>query len=67
MLEYNTLEILQRFDSLSEACRYLGKDSTFASTISNCCKNKRFSAYGYRWAYKEEDILTLRNKKENIP
>ena len=67
MLEYNTLEILQKFNSLSEACRYLGKDSTFASTISSCCKNKRFSAYGYRWVFKEEDIPNLRNKKEIIP
>ena len=67
MLHYDTLEILQKFASLSEACRFIGKDSTFASTISNCCKNKRYSAYGYRWAFKEEDIPTLRTKKEIIP
>ena len=48
MLDYNTLEVIQKFESLSSACRYLGKDATFASTITSCCKNNRFSAYGYR-------------------
>lgn len=67
MLDYNTLEILNIFESLSAACRFVGKDSTFASTISNCCKNKRYSAYGYRWAFKEEDISILRTKKEIVP
>lgn len=64
MLEYNSLEILNKFNSLSEACRFIGKDCTYASTISSCCKNKRYSAFGYRWAFKEEDIKNLRGKKE---
>jgi hypothetical protein len=64
MLDYNTLIILKRFKSLSEACRFIDKDSSFASTISACCKNKRYSAYGYRWAFKEEDINNLKNWKK---
>jgi group I intron endonuclease len=66
MLDYNTLTIIKEFNSLSEACRFIGKDSTFASTISACCKNKRYSAYGYRWVFNKEDIKTLRTKKKLI-
>ena len=67
MLDYDTLEVLNIFDSVSEAARYLGKDCTFASTITSCCRNKRFSAYGYRWVFEEGDIKNLRSKIENIP
>ena len=67
MLDYSTLEILNSFKSISEACRFIGKDCTFVSTISSCCKNKRYSAFGYRWVFKEEDIVNLRTKKEVIP
>ena len=66
MLDCKTLKIINSFDSLSEACRFIGKDSTFASTISSCCKNKRYSAYGYRWAFNKEDIKNLRQKKESV-
>lgn len=67
MLDYNTLEILQEFISLSEACRFIGKDATFASTITSCCTNKRFSAYGYRWVFDIEDIKNLRQKEIKEP
>ena len=66
MLDYDTLEVLNTFNSASEAARYLGKDCTFASTITSCCKNKRFSAYGYRWVFKEEDIKNLKHKIERV-
>lgn len=59
-LDMYTLEMIQGYDSLSEACRSVGKDATFASTISSCCRNKRYSAFGYRWVYKLEDIPNLR-------
>ena len=61
-LDKNTLEIIEYYDSLSSACRSVGKDSTFATTLSSCCNNKRFSAYGYRWVFSLEDIENLRNK-----
>ena len=64
MLDYNTSKILKKFKSLSEACRYIGKDSSFASTIGACCKNKRYSAYGYRWVFKEENKSNLKTLKK---
>lgn len=67
MLDYNTLEVLNEFESLSEACRFIGKDTTFASTITSCCINKRFSAYGYRWVFDIEDIKNLRQKEIKEP
>lgn len=67
MLDYNTLEVLQEFISLSEACRFLGKDATFASTITSCCNNKRFSAYNYRWVFNINDIQGLRIKEKKEP
>lgn len=62
MLDKSTLEVLQEFESLSLACRFIGKDATFVSTISSCCNNKRFSAFGYRWVFCLEDIQKLRTK-----
>ena len=66
MLNKKTLEIIKEFDSLSSACRYIGKENTFVSTISSCCHNKRFSAFGYRWVFNTEDIELLREKKPLI-
>ena len=62
MLDKNTLEIINEFESLSCACRFIGKQETFVSTISSCCNNKRFSAFGYRWVFSIDDIPKLRNK-----
>lgn len=67
MLDYNTLEIIQEFESLSSACRFIGKDATFASTITSCCNNKRFSVYGYRWVFDKDDIKNLRKKNTKDP
>ena len=62
MLDKNTLEIINEFESLSSACRFIGKKETFVSTISSCCNNERFSAFGYRWVFSIEDIQKLRDK-----
>jgi len=66
MLNKDTLEILQRFESLASACRNIGKNISFVSTLSSCCENKRFSAFGYRWVYSIDDIKSLRFKKPLI-
>lgn len=66
MLDYDTLTPLNKFISASAAARYLGRDCTCASTITSCCKNKRFSAYGYRWVFKEDDIKNLRCKIKTV-
>lgn len=63
MLDKSTLEIIKNFESLSSACKFLGKQTTFVSTISSCCNNKRFSAFGYRWVFSLKDITLLKNKK----
>lgn len=44
-------EIIQKFESLSHACRFLGRDFRFVSTISGCCTGKRKTAYGYKWSF----------------
>lgn len=62
MLDKETLNIIQKFESLSSACRFIGKKETYVSTISSCCNNKRFSAFGYRWVFSIEDIQKLRDK-----
>lgn len=43
---------LKTFNSLSEACRFLGKDSTYASTITRAIK-RNIKAYTYNWKFYE--------------
>lgn len=64
MIDYIDNTVIKKFNSASEACRYLGKDCTYASTITTCCKNKRYSAFGFRWVFNVRDIPKLRVKKE---
>lgn len=42
--------IINQFDSIIEAARYLGKESLNAH-ISQCCKNERNQCMGFRWSY----------------
>lgn len=51
MLDKDTSKKLQEFESLSSACRFLGKDSTYVSTITRAIK-RHINAYGYKWKYK---------------
>ena len=58
MLNKQTEEILKVFPSISEAMRYLMENGITKSTsqgvkshISDVCKGKRKSAYGYIWKY----------------
>ncbi len=51
MLDYNSLKELQVFESVSEACRFIGKDHTYATTLSNVCNGKRKSAFKYKWKW----------------
>lgn len=48
-LDKDTEEILRIFPSLQEACDFLGKQSS--GHISDVCKGKRKTAYGYKWKY----------------
>ena len=47
MLDIETEQIIQIFSSLGDAVRFLGK--TGKSHISDACKGKRKTAYGYKW------------------
>lgn len=52
MVDKTTNIDLSEFDSLSAACRYLGKTHKFASTISDVCKGRRKTAFGHKWRFK---------------
>ena len=47
MIDKSSLEILKIFNSLSEACNFLGK--TTSGPISNVLNGRQLSAYGYFW------------------
>ena len=48
-LSKETEEIIQEFDSISEAAKSLGGKSV--GSISDVCKGKRKTAYGYKWKF----------------
>jgi hypothetical protein len=45
------LNYIEEFDSISEASNSLNKNT---ASISECCHNKRKSAYGYIWKFKDK-------------
>lgn len=49
MLDIKTSQIIQIFNSIAEACRFLNKQHS--GHIADVCKGKRKTAYGYRWEY----------------
>jgi group I intron endonuclease len=53
MLDKKTGEVLKTFASLREAERFLGKRMSSAH-ISDVCKGKRKTAYGYKWKFLKE-------------
>lgn len=55
MLDKTTLKPLAYFYSITEANNYLGKKDI--SNISHCLRGKQSSAYGYKWAYLESEVL----------
>lgn len=52
MIDKSTNEILREFESATDAETFLSKRSHH---ISSCCNNKRKSAYGYIWRYKNKE------------
>jgi group I intron endonuclease len=50
-IELNTNKILNKFESLSEAVRSLGKPSYCSTNIGLVCKGKRQHIYGFKWEY----------------
>ena len=51
-LDMDTREIIMRFDSMSDAARWLQKERGEAH-ISDVCMGKRKSAYGFLWEYEQ--------------
>lgn len=49
MLDKNTKQPLQIFNSITDAYNYLGKQHS--GNIAQVCTGKRKSAYGYSWEY----------------
>lgn len=56
-------EKIRTFDSISEAALFLNINSY--TSICGCCHNKRFSAYGYRWCYKNKKLKKVKKPKNN--
>ena len=51
-LDKKTNEYIATYDSLQDAARAIGRDNRgSASHISEVCKGKRISAFGYKWRY----------------
>lgn len=51
MIDKNTTEIIREFDSSYDAAIFLG-DKSKSTAIRAVCRNKRKTAYGYKWKYK---------------
>lgn len=51
MLDYNTSEELVTFESITDACKSVGKDFNYASAISNVCNGIRKSAFKFKWKW----------------
>jgi hypothetical protein len=51
-LDYNTLKILEIYDSISIASE---KNNLHISNISSCCRKKSVSTGGYKWCYYKEN------------
>lgn len=46
-------EFIREFACQGDACEWLGRDRRSNSQISNCCRGKAETAYGYIWKFKE--------------
>lgn len=51
MLDLKTNKVLKTFPSITDSLTYLNKSADGASHISQVCRGKRKSAYGYKWKY----------------
>ena len=54
MLNKETQEIMQKFDSLADAGRYLKRNPNQMGSIAAQIRGERKTAYGYKWRYVDE-------------
>lgn len=52
-LDKNTGEFIQEFESVSQACKAIGKTHQASGHIMDVCRGDRKTAYGYKWRYVE--------------
>jgi len=48
---------IDEWNSIKDFLLHINKDPSSCSHISAVCKGKRLSAYGYKWSYKNKNIL----------
>lgn len=57
MLDPITLKPLKEFDGICNALRFLGKNPNNTKGITKCCTGEYDKAYGYKWKYKNKNVL----------
>lgn len=55
-IDPNTLEIINVFDSITEAEVFLGVKK-YGSGINSCCRGRLHTSCGFKWKYFEEDLI----------
>lgn len=65
MLDKDTEEIINSFNSFAEASRFLGKGNTGGSHIGRACNYNNRTAYGYKWRLfdKPNEVKKLNNNR----
>ena len=55
-IDKDTNEIINIFDAISDAAQSLHRENQHATEvcISNVCRGKKITAYGYKWKYAED-------------
>lgn len=62
--------LLNTYESYSEACKAVGKDSTWVSHIRKTCNGQKKSAFGYIWRdhgtpFDYDELMNIINEKDN--
>lgn len=55
-LDINSGEIVNRYTSAYQACIEIGKPGGFGQ-VSNCCKGKIKTAYGFKWKFVNQNEI----------
>lgn len=63
-LDKQTSRLIQFYECVADAARALGRLE--GQDIYTCCKNKKPSAYGYKWRYATEIEINQRNKNNEL-
>ena len=58
MIDLKTNKIIKKFNSISQVKKYLNI-KTHLSSITQVCKGKGKTAYGYKWKYSDDNISVI--------